>query len=113
MKDYTRARPTFSDTVKYWKSLPDEFSELIKGPGLDPQGEWVLKNTFPDYWTNELFTYIELWSRYKKYGLPLSIGWAEHPAWIIDVLDTIDTVVQNRREEINADDRRANNRGKN
>lgn len=102
MKDYTRARPTFSDTVKYWKSLPDDFSELIKGPGLNSQGEWIVKNTFPDYWTDEFFAYIELYSRYKKYGLPFRCGWAEHPAWIIDVLDTIGVVTEEWRNKQNA-----------
>ena len=31
-----------------------------------------------------------LWKRTKEHGLPFDIGWAEHPAWMMDVIFALD-----------------------
>ena len=75
---------------------------MIKGPGLTADGEWIKRNTFPDYWTETLWLAIDLWTKWKKHGLPFGPNWAEHPAWMLDCIDTIDDVVASH------DDKRGN-----
>jgi len=31
-----------------------------------------------------------LWKRTKEHGLPFDIGWADHPAWMTDIIFTLD-----------------------
>ena len=96
LRKYTTAKPSFSEACEYWRSLPDDRTELVKGPGLAKDGEWIPRNTFPGYWTQDLWQAIELWRKWNdpRYGLPLNLSWAEHPAVIIDTLDIVDAVVK-------------------
>ena len=67
-------------------------TELIQGPGLEKEGEWIVKNTFPDYW-DDAFTAIDLWNKYKQFGLPFNPCWGNNPAWIIDAISICDSVL--------------------
>jgi hypothetical protein len=33
---------------------------------------------------------VELWGKYKRFGLPYAGGWAEQPARVFDVIDALD-----------------------
>lgn len=37
---------------------------------------------------------VELYNRYKRFGLPFSGGWAEQPGYIIEILETFEAVIE-------------------
>jgi hypothetical protein len=93
LRGYTRARPDFSQTCDYWASLDDSWTELIQGPGLEPGGEWIVKNTYPACWTDDLWTAIRLWERWKTFGLPFDPSWGKNPAVIVDAIELVENVI--------------------
>lgn len=80
---------------------------IIEGPGLNGldksgikvEAEDIPCNTFPDYWNDELWSAIDIGMQCEKRGLPFDIGWADHPAWLIDILDVYDTVIDKWRKD--------------
>lgn len=101
LKGYTKAEATLDESINYWRSVENGRTELIKGPGLDACGEWVPRNTFPDYWNDDLWSSIYLWKNWKQFGMPFAIGWADHPAWIVDAISTVDTVIKDNHDGSN------------
>jgi hypothetical protein len=39
---------------------------------------------------------IGFWLKYRKYGLPYHGGWAEQPAVVMDVIDTLETEAEKK-----------------
>ena len=39
---------------------------------------------------SEMVWALNLWVRTKRWGLPYAGGWAEQPAWVMDILDAIE-----------------------
>ena len=35
---------------------------------------------------------VNLYARTKRWGLPFSGGWAEQPAWVLHILDTLEQI---------------------
>jgi hypothetical protein len=79
-------------------------------------GTDVERRRIPEYFTEEYFDALAIWKRYKRYGLPYSIGWAEHPEFIIDIIDIFEDTQAafNEREAKHADSRgtASNNKGR-
>jgi len=69
-------------------------------------GTDVERRRIPEYFTDEYFDSLRIWNRFKRYGLPFApLGWAEHPAYIIDIIDTFEdthAAFMNREAEKNA-----------
>jgi hypothetical protein len=36
---------------------------------------------------NTVTAALNMWSKTKRWGLPFAGGWAEQPAWVMDILD--------------------------
>ena len=55
-------------------------------------GQWKIRRKnivglfTADFWSN-----YRLWSTCDKYGMPYSVGWAEHPAPLVNMLRIFDT----------------------
>jgi hypothetical protein len=60
---------------------------------MELSGEWIQKNTFPDYWNGDLWNSIQLWERWKTFGLPFSPVWGNNPAAIVEAIDTVEKVI--------------------
>lgn len=50
----------------------------------------VVNSEIPDYVDDELWSAVNLWNRYKAYGLPFGGGWAEQPAHLVDAIDAVE-----------------------
>ena len=61
------------------------------GRVMNVLGTDVERRRIPEYFTDEYFDSLGIWKRFKRYGLPFApLGWAEHPAFIIDIIDTFE-----------------------
>lgn len=48
----------------------------------------VERRRIKEYFTDEYFDALAVWKSWKRYGLPFApMGPAEHPAFIIDIID--------------------------
>lgn len=61
------------------------------GRVMNVLGVDVERRRIPEYFTDQYFDALGIWKRFKRYGLPFSpLGWAEHPAYIIDIIDVFE-----------------------
>jgi len=100
LRGYTKAEDNYEKTISYWRAMPDTAIEVISGSRFT-QPEIVKRNTFPDYWSDDFYKCVQFYKHYKKHGFPFSCGWAEAPAFIIDIIDLFDDEI----EAHNADSR--------
>jgi len=106
LNGYTHSHGTVTESVKYYKSLDDSFTTIMEGPGLSGlnregkqvEAEEIIYNTIPETWDTNLWQAIEIGLQCEKRGLPFSIGWADHPAFLIDILDTYESAVDKWRK---------------
>ena len=51
---------------------------------------FVWEDKIPEYLRDkETISYINMYARTKRWGLPFGGGWANNPKWIIDILDIL------------------------
>ena len=50
-------------------------------------GKVVERYKIPEYFNDYYYSCLQLYNRYMSYGLPWSGGWAENPAYILDIID--------------------------
>jgi hypothetical protein len=56
----------------------------------------------PSYWTQYYYSALRIFYRYKRFGLPFSGGWAQQPAYLIDMLELFDSIQDSHeRHEMN------------
>ena len=51
----------------------------------------VRRDWIPLYLDDYAISCVNIWSRWKKFGNPFDGGWAQQPAYLIDIIDVIDT----------------------
>jgi hypothetical protein len=95
LKGYCEADPLF------WKSLPDEREECFRSAILPYGDMWIKRNTFPEYWNDELNHVIRLYNNYKIFGLPFQ-PWGDCPSWIIEAIRVCDTVLEENKHVRNS-----------
>jgi hypothetical protein len=70
----------------YKPTMYDRPGRVMNVLGVD-----VERRRIPEYFTEEYFDALGIWKRWKRFGLPFADwGWAEHPAYIIDIIDTFE-----------------------
>lgn len=57
-------------------------------------GEKVRHDKILSYFDERYQSCIDLYNRYKRFGLPFSGGWAEQPGYIIEILETFEAVIE-------------------
>lgn len=80
------------------------------GRVMNVLGVDVERRRIPELFTEEYFDALAIWKRWKRYGLPFSpLGWADHPAYIVEIIDTFEDAYQafTEQEARRADRRRA------
>jgi hypothetical protein len=50
-------------------------------------GKVYKKKDIPGLFDSNFILSYNLWARFKRFGLPFNLGWAEHPAILIDHLE--------------------------
>lgn len=50
----------------------------------------VFHSQIPDYVDGELYSAVNLWNRWKSFGLPFGGGWAEQPAHVVDAIEAVE-----------------------
>ena len=70
----------------------------VNREGRTVEAEEVIYNTIPDTWDNNLWQAIDIGLQCEKRGLPFILGWADHPAFLIDILDCFDSAVDKWRK---------------
>lgn len=91
-----------------FKNLDDEWIEIFEGAcfstknndGTIVNAECIKKNTIPDTWNEELWSFIEVGKQLEKNGFPFNIGWAEHPAYLYDIKELYDEEVSRYMESL-------------
>jgi hypothetical protein len=51
-------------------------------------GVEVLRRDIPGYFTDDYYSALKVYNRYRRFGLPFLGGWAEQPEWLIELLET-------------------------
>jgi len=101
---------TDSGYARYRPTLNDKPGRVMNVLGTD-----VERRRIPEYFTEEYFDALSIWKSFKRYGLPFApLGWAEHPAYIIDIIDMFEDthaafMEQESKRKQNADSRRTPN----
>ena len=63
-------------------------------------GYLVRRDRIPEYMTADALSAVELWRKWKMFGFPFSGGWAEQPAVVVDVLETLEAEAQKQQTEV-------------
>lgn len=52
----------------------------------------IYRREIKNYVDTEMYRQYDIWSRFHKgMGLPMSKSWAEHPAYLINIIDTMES----------------------
>jgi len=78
--DWMHYKPRESDRDRYF----------VRG------GQRIHRYDIPSYFCEENMRLIGFWLKYRKYGLPYHGGWAEQPAVVMDVIDTLETEAEKK-----------------
>lgn len=67
-------------------------SSLDKNPDrvMVLYGNEIHRAKIPEYFSAENVEAINLYTRYKLFGFPFAGGWAEQPARVMDVIETLE-----------------------
>lgn len=79
---------------QYRPTPRDAGREMVLG------GYLVRRDRIPEYLTPDALSGVELWRRYRLFGMPFAGGWAEQPAVVLDVLETLEAEAAKKPEEV-------------
>lgn len=86
-----------------WAAFYDEMPLIVAD-------KKILRKDIKTYLTPEFWSVLALWQKIKQYGLPHGNGWADEPAFILDITDFFNLILaklqKKDREEVNAANRR-------
>jgi hypothetical protein len=71
-------------------------SERDIGREMILRGHSIKRQDIPTYFTYENMQRIEFFWKYKTLGLPFSGGWAEQPAYLVDIIIALETEIGKR-----------------
>jgi hypothetical protein len=60
-------------------------------PGSD---KVIRSDKVEDYVRDETFYYFDIYTKYKHLGNPFSVGWAEWPIWLSELIVSFDRAVR-------------------
>lgn len=55
-------------------------------------GYRIPRADIPSYWTEYYYSALRIFYRFKRFGLPFNRGWAEHPSYIVELLELMDGI---------------------
>lgn len=58
----------------------------------------VERARIPEYLDEYYFSCVQIWNRYKRFGFPFEGGWAEQPAYIVEVIECFDRLVEKQND---------------
>jgi hypothetical protein len=76
----------------YRPKARDAGRKMALGRGLT-----IDRNAIPTYFTDHYWSAFEIWRNWKRYGLPFAGGWAEHPDYLVRVINLFEEEI-NREE---------------
>ena len=80
-------------------SKPERLKAFTRDPSPEIAGKWkVRRNQIHTYFTDDFWHNLSIYQTFKSCGLPYNMGWAEHPANIIELIrifDQADVMYQN------------------
>ena len=59
-------------------------------------GYEICRKDIPMYFTDTAARAVHLWQMYKLFGWPFAGGWAEQPAYIVDIIETLELEARKR-----------------
>jgi hypothetical protein len=65
-------------------------------PGTEIEVE---RARIPEYFRGENAEKMEFYSRYKMFGWPFSGGWAEQPAYLVDIVECLEIEASKRMKK--------------
>ena len=65
-------------------------TERDKGRVMILGKEKVIRERIPEYLSNESRAKVRFYFQWKAFGWPFSGGWAEQPAYLVDVVSFLD-----------------------
>ena len=57
----------------------------------------VERHTILEHFNEYYYSVVQLYNRYKRFGLPFSGGWAEQPEHIVQALDAVEHAIELKR----------------
>lgn len=70
----------------------------------------ILRKDIKTYLTPEFWSVLALWQKIKQYGLPHGNGWADEPAFILDITDFFNLTLSKLQEKDREEQQHAANR---
>jgi hypothetical protein len=71
-------------------------------------GQVICRADIPKYLTPKVYAAIDLWQKWKLFGMPFAGGWAEQPAIYMDVIERLELEAKRRQAE-HGSERRSQN----
>lgn len=53
-------------------------------------GYEVERHKIPEYFTPSVYSILSVYYKYKMFGWPWSGGWGEQPAYLVDIIETLE-----------------------
>ena len=86
-----------------WAAFYDEMPLIVAD-------KKILRKDIKTYLTPEFWSVLALWQKIKQYGLPHGNGWADEPAFILDITDFFNLTLSKLQEKDREEQQRAANR---